>query len=227
MKNRKKQDNAAAQSAIYVGFVDTPGLFASIIRRVIGQNYVHVVLGFDPELKEAYSIGRRNPAVPLFAGFERENREKILKKYPTARYQVCRVACTKVQREALQQEAKTEWERRFTHHYMVIGLLFLLAGIAFDQKNHDTCSSWLARVTQKVGLQEWQKPFPLITPRDVYEQLGKDSCVGTLVFEGTLAELVEGSAAVVASEAGCAVGTAAASEFAGTGRDWRPRPAMN
>ena len=51
MKNRKKQDNAAAQSAIYVGFVDTPGLFASIIRRVIGQNYVHVVLGFDPELK--------------------------------------------------------------------------------------------------------------------------------------------------------------------------------
>ena len=47
MKNRKKQDNAAAQSAIYIGFVDTPGLFASIIRRVIGQNYVHVVLGFD------------------------------------------------------------------------------------------------------------------------------------------------------------------------------------
>ena len=58
MKNRKKQDNATAQSAIYVGFVDTPGLFASIIRRVIGQNYVHVVLGFDPELKEAYSIRR-------------------------------------------------------------------------------------------------------------------------------------------------------------------------
>ena len=89
MKNRKKQDNATAQSAIYVGFVDTPGLFASIIRRVIGQNYVHVVLGFDPELKEAYSIGRRNPAIPLFAGFERENREKILKKYPTARYHEC------------------------------------------------------------------------------------------------------------------------------------------
>ncbi len=73
---------------------------------MIGQNYVHVVLGFDPELKEAYSIGRRNPAVPLFAGFERENREKILKKYPTARYQICRVACTNVQREALQQGDK-------------------------------------------------------------------------------------------------------------------------
>lgn len=186
---------ASGQSEIYVGFVDTPGLFASIIRRVIGQNYVHVVLGFDPELKEAYSIGRRNPAVPFFAGFERENREKILKKYPTARYQICRIACTNMQREALLLETKTEWERRFTHHYMIIGLVFLLAGIPFDQKNHDTCSSWLARVTQKVGLQEWDKPFPLITPRDVYEQMGKESGVGTLVFEGMLVELMAGSAA--------------------------------
>lgn len=90
---------------------------------MIGQNYVHVVLGFDPELKEAYSIGRRNPAIPLFAGFERETGKNI-EKYPTARYQICRVACTNVQREALQQETKTEWERRFTHHYMVIGLVF-------------------------------------------------------------------------------------------------------
>lgn len=203
---------ASGQSEIYIGFVDTPGLFASIIRRVIRQNYIHVVLGFDPELKEAYSIGRRNPAVPLFAGFERENREKILKKYPTARYQVCRVACTKAQREALQQETKAEWDRRFTHHYMIIGLLFLLAGIPFDQKNHDTCSSWLARVTQKVGLQEWEKPFPLITPRDVYEQLGKESSVGTLVFEGTLAELMAADTA---------------SKPAGTGRGWRLRPAMD
>ena len=68
MKNRKKQDNATAQSAIYVGFVDTPGLFASIIRRVIGQNYVHVVLGFDPELKEAYSIGRRFRCLQVLNG---------------------------------------------------------------------------------------------------------------------------------------------------------------
>ena len=55
----------------------------------------------------------------------------------------------------------------------------------------------------------------------------KRQLCGNACIRGTLAELVEGSAAVVASEAGCAVGTAAASEFAGTGRDWRPRPAMN
>ena len=50
---------------IYIAFVDTPGFFAGIIRRVIEQKYIHVVLSMDPELEEAYSVGRRNPAVPL------------------------------------------------------------------------------------------------------------------------------------------------------------------
>ena len=57
----------------YLAFVDTPGFFASIIRRVIGIPYVHVVLSMDADLREAYSVGRRNPAVPLIAGFEKEN----------------------------------------------------------------------------------------------------------------------------------------------------------
>lgn len=56
---------------IYLAFVDTPGFFASIIRRVIGIPYVHVVLSMDADLREAYSVGRRNPAVPLIAGFEK------------------------------------------------------------------------------------------------------------------------------------------------------------
>ena len=32
---------------IYIAFVDTPGIFASIIRRVIKQKYIHVAIGLD------------------------------------------------------------------------------------------------------------------------------------------------------------------------------------
>ena len=56
---------------IYIAFVDTPGFFAGMIRQVIKQKYIHVVLSMDAELEEAYSVGRRNPAVPLFARFEK------------------------------------------------------------------------------------------------------------------------------------------------------------
>ncbi len=57
---------------IYIALVDTPGFFAALIRRFIKQRYIHVVLGFDAELREAYSVGRRNPAIPMFAGFDAE-----------------------------------------------------------------------------------------------------------------------------------------------------------
>ena len=50
---------------IYIAFVDTPGIFASIIRRVIKQKYIHVAIGLDENLDEAYSIGRRHPSIPL------------------------------------------------------------------------------------------------------------------------------------------------------------------
>ena len=63
---------------IYIAFVDTPGIFASIIRRVIKQKYIHVAIGLDENLDEAYSIGRRHPSIPLIAGFEKEEKRKSL-----------------------------------------------------------------------------------------------------------------------------------------------------
>ena len=69
---------------IYIAFVDTPGIFASIIRRVIKQKYIHVAIGLDENLDEAYSIGRRHPSIPLIAGFAQfhalKNKSSLLKR---------------------------------------------------------------------------------------------------------------------------------------------------
>lgn len=175
---------------IYIGFVDTPGLFAFLIRKVIRQRYVHVVLGFDSGLEEAYSVGRRIPEIPLIAGFEKEDRRRILHQFPTARYQICRINCTEEQKNELKLAAEEAYRNRMRYHYTVLGLPFLLAGRAFYQKNHYTCSSWLACVTQEAGVYEWDRHFSLVTPREVYEAMGKDSRRGELIFEGPLKELV-------------------------------------
>ena len=52
---------------LYIGLVDTPGLFAWMIRKAIRQDYIHVVLGMDEMLDECYSVGRRFPSIPLLA----------------------------------------------------------------------------------------------------------------------------------------------------------------
>ena len=92
---------------IYIAFVDTPGLFAGIIRRVLKQKYIHVALSLDPGLEEAYSIGRRHPSVPLIAGFEKEDKRKILKAFPSADYMICSLECTDEQKEYIRIRLKS------------------------------------------------------------------------------------------------------------------------
>lgn len=171
---------------IYIAFVDTPGFFAGIIRSVLKQKYVHVVLALDENLREAYSIGRRHPAIPFLAGFEREDKKKVLRAFPGADYMVCSMECTAKQQNYIETELREAYRRRFFYHYVVIGLPFILMNWPFYQKNHYTCSSYLARLLKEAGVCEWSKDFSLVTPKDFYERTDKN-----VVFEGSLQELVE------------------------------------
>ena len=138
---------------IYVALVDTPGLFASLIRRFIGMNYIHVVLSMDQELNEAYSVGRRNPSIPLFAGFEREDAEKIEQAFPTARYRIVSMECTDEQKENIYRRLRECYEKRFRYHYCILGLPMILCNIPFYQKNHYTCSSFVANILEENGME--------------------------------------------------------------------------
>ena len=102
---------------IYIAFVDTPGLFASLIRRHLKQKYIHVVISMDAELEEAYSVGRRNPFIPVIAGFERENKRSILGAFPTAEYMICRLEVTEGQKEQLKERLHRDFQKRFRYHY--------------------------------------------------------------------------------------------------------------
>ena len=97
---------------IYIAFVDTPGIFASIIRRVIKQKYIHVAIGLDENLDEAYSIGRRHPSIPLIAGFEKEEKRKILRAFPGADYMICSIPCTQEQKQFIKEELHEAMKNR-------------------------------------------------------------------------------------------------------------------
>lgn len=171
---------------IYIAFVDTPGFFAGIIRRVIKQKYIHVAVALDPFLDEAYSIGRRYPSIPLIAGFEKEEKEKILRAFPDADYMVCSVECTAEQKQYVETQLREAMRRRFRYHYAVAGLPFILMNRPFYQKGHYTCSSYAAKLLEEAGICRWGKHFSLVTPRDFFEYYEKQR-----IFEGSLRELIE------------------------------------
>lgn len=169
---------------LYIALVDTPGIFAGLIRRVIKINYIHVVLSLDENLEDAYSVGRRNPFIPYFSGFEQEDIHKIYRAFPTARYKIYSINCTMEQKEKISCQLKDCYRNRFHFHYCMIGLPFLLAGKAFYQHNHYTCSSFVGRILQENGVISFSRHFSLITPRHFYEYPYQN-----VVFEGTLREL--------------------------------------
>lgn len=154
---------------LYIAFVDTPGLFASMIRRVVNMNYVHVVLSLDKDLFEAYSVGRRHPSVPLISGFEREELDKVYHKFPKANYRISYIECTSKQKQAIAKQLRECYKNRFDYHYCTIGLPFLLMNKEFYQKNHYTCSSFAGRILEDNGIKLFDKHFSLITPRDFYD----------------------------------------------------------
>lgn len=170
---------------IYIAFVDTPGFFANILHRVLKQKYIHVVLAFDRCLEEAYSFGRRNPALPLFSGMEKENLEEIFRAFPTAEYQICEIDCAAEQKEALFRQVRRDYARRFYYHYAVLSLFFVWQQKPFYQRNHFTCSSYLAKVLKNVQICDFGKHFSIVTPKDFYEWKDKK-----IVFEGRLSELI-------------------------------------
>lgn len=166
---------------IYFALVDTPGLFASMIRKNLGISYVHAVISLDPSLINAYSVGRRHPFVPLIAGFEREQLPVIHKAFPTAKYKVVSLECTAQQKKAIAEQLLECYEKRFRYHYCVLGLPFLLMNIPFYQKRHFTCSSFIAKLLSDNGIELFDKHFSLVTPRDFYELPQTN-----VIYEGSL-----------------------------------------
>ncbi len=170
---------------IYIALVDTPGFFADIIRKVTKITYCHVALSFDAQLREVYSVGRRKPSVPFFAGVIRENTEEILHVFPDAKYRITRLDCTKEQKELLRKKMEECYAHRFQYHYCVIGLPFILLHKPFYQKNYYTCSSFLARMLMEQRILMFAKHFSLVTPRDFLELEQTE-----LMFEGKLVDFL-------------------------------------
>ncbi len=76
--------------------------------------------------------------------------------------------------------------RRYSIHYAVPALPFLVLGIPLYVRNQYTCSSYLARVLGENGICIADKHFSLVTPKDFYEYEEMEP-----VFEGELSKLVE------------------------------------
>lgn len=159
-------------------------LLARTIKFYTKKPYNHISLGFDKNLEEIYSFGRKHPRNPLFGGFVNEGiNEGFYKVFKNTTCKIYMLEITDEEYAKLEQNINLFKNKRDKYKYNVLGLIALMFGIPLKRKNHYFCSQFAARVLYSSHIIDFDKDYSLVKPYDF------DNIENTiLVYEGKLSE---------------------------------------
>ncbi len=152
---------------IYILLSRTDTLFARTMHQLTGNRYTHVSLALDRGLTRMYSFARRYEALPLPAGFIREDlhsgvygrcggADSLLLELP-----VSQRAYDQIARRLERME-----RRQLDYHYDVLGLAFSALGVAHRRRGKFVCSHFVARLLQEAGALQLPCDASLVRPQD-------------------------------------------------------------
>src|SRR5699024_7129919 len=141
----------------------------------------HVSIGFDNDLTEVYSFGRKRPKNPFIGGFVKEDiRSDFLRESECAIYAY---QLTKTEREVILSNIKTMEADNNNYKYTFIGLFGVFLQIKINRKQAYFCSQFVATVLNGTNCFKLSKPDYFITPSDIRNHAGL-----RLVYQGKLAD---------------------------------------
>lgn len=167
------------ERTIYFLFTDTGTYLSKAINYCTKQSLNHVSLGFDPELKEVYSFGRKQPRNPFIGGFVKEDiQSDFLKNSNCAVYSY---TFTEKECESILNNIKEIEAQQNDYKYNFIGLIGVLLQIEINRKSAYFCSQFVAAMLQDAENFNLSKPACFTTPTDIRMQEGMQ-----LIYEGKL-----------------------------------------
>ena len=167
---------------IYIISTYTGTVLSSIIRTISKKPYSHISLSLDDTLDTMYSFGRINPSNPFFAGFVEEGIDKGL--YKIKKNTICRVYSLYISDDeytALKENIDIISAERELYSYDIISLITIPIGIPRNSNYRYVCSSFVAHMLSKSGIELIDKEHFMIQPNDFYNLSGL-----TLEYEGLL-----------------------------------------
>lgn len=166
---------------IYFIFTDTGTNLSRMINFFTRQSLNHVSIGFDKELNDVYSFGRKNPKNPFSGGFVKEDiRGDFLKHANCAVYAF---QLTEAERESILKNIKKIETNQQNYRYNFIGLIGVLLQLEIKRKYAFFCSEFVAEMLRDTNSISLSKPHCFITPTDIRSLVGME-----LIYEGKLGE---------------------------------------
>lgn len=171
------------EKEIYIILSNTGTLLSKTIKLYTRAPYNHTSIGFDMELKELYSFGRKNPNNPLFAGFVRENlRHAFFKNTTCCIYKLTISSDEYSSIRHILEEFNTQ---KHKYKYNLVGLLGVMFNYPIKRDYYYFCSEFVATVLQESGTCYFQKDPGLVRPSDFHYLKN-----ATLIYEGTFLDYV-------------------------------------
>lgn len=138
---------------IYIVLTHTGTVLSKIIRKYTKDEFSHVSIALDNELKEMYSFGRLHPYNPFWAGFVHEyiNRGTFKRFYKTmAKIYVLNV--TDEQYDKIKNIIKNIETQRKAYKFNIIGLFAVGFHIRIKMKKAFYCAEFVKYVMEKSGM---------------------------------------------------------------------------
>lgn len=145
-------------------------MLSKMIRLASQDEYSHVSISLDKELKEMYSFGRRNPYNPLFGGFVQESPDfgtfkRFLK---TTKVNIYSLEITDDQYKEIKHKLKTIYQMKEKYRFNRLGLILARFRFQFKRKECYFCSEFIKKILDEFGV---ENNLPDVAKPDDFKKL--------------------------------------------------------
>lgn len=165
---------------IYIILTYTGTALSRIIKKFTKEEFAHVSISLDENLKEMYSFGRLNPYNPFWGGFVHEYINKgTFKRFYRTKAKIFSLEITEEQYESIRNNIEQIKNNKGNYKFNIIGLF--AAGFHKEFKKYHSfyCAEFVKYVMEKAGINT--KLPKAIKPEDFKKLEGLQEIYGGLL----------------------------------------------
>ena len=156
---------------IYIILTHTGTFLSTIIKYYTKDEFSHISIALDDELKEMYSFGRLHPCNPFWGGFVHEEIDKgTFKRFKNTRAEIYSLFVTDEQYERINKNIEYFKENKQKYKFNIVGLLCVSIHKKVKSKNTFYCAEFVKHILKSSGVSEVKELPEIIKPED-FEQL--------------------------------------------------------
>ena len=151
---------------IYIALMHTGTLLSNIIKCYTKDEFSHISIALDSELKEMYSFGRLHAYNPFWGSFVHEEINKgTYKRFKNTKTEVYSLVVTDEQYEKIKKVINYFKENKQKYRFNFIGLACVGINKRIKRKNRFYCAEFVKHIMKASGISVNDLP-ELIRPED-------------------------------------------------------------